>query len=48
MTAKSDQITKIVDIRDFGPPEEVPIEFSQDIAPKDKLLENSDLDAFPS
>jgi hypothetical protein len=32
----------------FGIPEEVPIEFSQDIAPEDELLENWDLDAFPS
>ena len=29
-------------------PEEVPIEFSQDVAPADKLLENSDSDAYPS
>ena len=48
MTAKRDQITKIVDIRGFGMPEEVLIEFSQDIAPEDDLLENSDLDVFPS
>ena len=48
MTAKRDQITEIVDIRGFGIPEQVPIEFSQDIAPKDDLLENSDLDVFPS
>ena len=35
MTAKRNQITKIVDIRGFGIPEEVPIEFSQDISPQD-------------
>ena len=46
MTAKRDQITEIVDIRGFGIPEQVPIEFSQDIAPEDDLLEN--LDVFPS
>ena len=46
MTAKRDQITEIVDIRGFGIPEQVPIEFSQDIAPEDDLLENSDLDVF--
>ena len=28
MTAKRDQITKIIDIRGFGLPEEVPIEFT--------------------
>ena len=44
MTAKRSQITKIVDIRGFG----IPIEFSQDLAPEDELLENSDLDAYPS
>ena len=48
MTAKRDQITEIVDIRGFGIPEQVPIEFSQDIASEDDLLENSDLDVFPS
>ena len=48
MTAKRDQITKIVDTRGFGIPEQVHIEFSQDIAPEDDLLENSDLDVFPS
>ena len=48
MTEKRDQITEIVDIRGFGIPEQVPIEFSQDIAPEDDLLENSDLDVFPS
>ena len=48
MTAKRNQITKIVDIRDFGIPEEVPIEFNQEIASEDELLENSDLDTFPS
>ena len=48
MTAKRSQITEIVDIRGFGIPEQVPIEFSQDIAPEDDLLENSDLDVFPS
>ena len=35
MTAERDQITEIVDIRGFGIPEEVPIEFSQDIVPED-------------
>ena len=48
MTAKRSQITKIVDNWGFGIPEEVPIEFSPDIAPEDDLLENSDLDVFPS
>ena len=48
MTAKRSEITKIVDIRGFGIPEQVPIEFSQDVAPEDDLLENLDLDAFPS
>jgi len=47
MTAKRDQITGIVDIRGFGIPEQVPIEFSQDIAPEDDLLGNSDLGVFP-
>ena len=42
------EITKIVDIIGFGIPEEVPIEFSQDVAPEDELLENSDLDAYPN
>jgi len=48
MTAKRSEITKIVDIRGFGIPEEVPIELSQDVAPEDELLENSDLDAYPN
>jgi len=48
MTAKRDQITKIVDIQNFGVPEEVSIEFKQNIAPENEWLENSDLDAFPS
>ena len=48
MTAQRREITKIVDIRRFGIPEEVPVEFSQDVAPEDKLLENSDLDAYPN
>ena len=39
---------EIVDIGGFGIPEQVPIEFSQDIAPEDDLLENSDLDVFSS
>ena len=43
MTAKSNQITKNVHIRGFGILEEVPIEFSQDIAPEDELLEISDM-----
>ena len=46
MTAKRSEITKIVDIRGLGIPEEVPIEFSQDVAPEDELLENSDLDCI--
>ena len=37
-----------MDIRGFGIPEQVSIEFNQDMAPKDDLLENSDLDAYPS
>ena len=48
MTAKCSQITKIVDIRGFRISEEFHIEFSQDIAMEDDLLENSDLDVFPS
>ena len=36
-----------MDIRGFGIPEQVPFEFSQDV-PEDDLLENSDLDAYPS
>ena len=32
MMEKRSQITKIVDIRGFGIQEEVPLEFSQDIA----------------
>ena len=48
MTAKRSEITKIVDIRGFGIPEQFPIEFNQDTAPEDDLLENSDLDAYPS
>ena len=47
MNAKRSQITKIVDIRGFGIPEQVPIAFSQDIAPEDDLLGNSDLGVFP-
>ena len=47
MTAKRREITKM-DIRGFGIPEQVPIEFNQDMAPKDDLLKNSDLDACPS
>ena len=47
MTAKRSQITEIMDIRGFGIPEQVPIEFSQDIAPEDDLLGNSDLGVFP-
>jgi len=46
MMAKRDQITEIVHIRGFGIPQQVPIEFSQDIAPEDDLLKNSDLDVF--
>ena len=42
MTAKRSEITKILDIRGFRILEEVPIEFSQDVAPDDELLENSD------
>ena len=38
MTAKRSEITKIVDIRGFGIPEQVPIEFNQDVAPEDELL----------
>ena len=41
-------ITKIVDIRGFGKPEEVPIEFNRNVAPEDELLENLDLDAYRS
>ena len=48
MTAKRSKITKIVDIRGFGIQIEVPIEFSQNVAPKDELLENSNSDAYPS
>ena len=48
MTTKRRELTKIVDIRGFGVPEEVPIKFSQDVAPEDKLLENLDLNAYPS
>ena len=47
MTAKR-EITKIVDIWSFEIPEQVPIEFNQDVAPEDDLLENSDFDAYPS
>ena len=36
MTAKWSQITKIVDIRGIGIPEEVPVEFSQNIASDDE------------
>ena len=43
MTAKRSEITKIVYIRGFGIPEEVPIDFNQDVSPEDELLENSDL-----
>ena len=46
MTAKHSEITKIMDMRGFGIPEEVPIEFSQDVVPEDELFENSDLDAY--
>jgi len=48
MTAKRSEITKIVDIRGFEIPEQVPIEFNLDIAPEDDLWENSDLDTYPS
>ena len=48
MPAKRSEITEIADIRGFGMPEEVPIEFSEDVPPKDDLLENSDYDAHPS
>ena len=57
MIAKRSEITKIVNIRGFGIPEEVlfvccccsvPIDFSQHIAPQDDSLENSDWDVFPS
>ena len=47
MTAKRSEITKIVYIRGFRIPEEVPIEFTQDVGHEDELLENSDLDASP-
>ena len=43
MTTKRRELTKIVDIRGFGVPEEVPIKFSQDVAPEDEFLGNSDL-----
>ena len=48
MTAKRSEITKTVDIRGFGIPEQVPIEFNQDVAPDHELLENSNLDGTPS
>jgi len=48
MTAKRSEITKTVDIRGFGIPEQVPIEFNQDVAPEDELLENLDLNADSS
>ena len=51
MTAKRSEFTSWDtngDTRGFGIPEQVPIEFSQDIAPEDESLENLDLDAFPS
>jgi hypothetical protein len=44
MTAKRREITKIVDIRGFGIPEKVPIEFNHDVTPEDELLKNYDLD----
>ena len=37
-----------MDIRGFGIPEQVPVEFNEEVAPEDELLENSDLDAYPS
>ena len=35
ITAKRDKITEIVDIQGFEKPEQIPIEFSQNIGPED-------------
>ena len=48
MTLKRCEISKIVDIRGFGIPDEVPIVFNQDVAAEDEIFENSDLDTYPN
>ena len=48
MAAQRSEITKIVDIWGFGIPDQVPIEFDQNVAPEDDLLANSDIDAYLS
>ena len=44
---KNGVVTKLVDIIDLWVPEEIRIEFNQDIASENDLLEQVNLDAFP-